>query len=94
MKIKTFSAVAVALLLTTGAYAQETNKEMRKEARAERNARLKEDLKVAGEAVDTTAARIGRGVNKGLDKAENAITSEADKIKAKRRAAKARRDTL
>lgn len=123
MKTKLFSAFALALLLTVGAYAQDSTamskKEMRQQERAERKARVKEDLKntgqnmgdaasevgqgakrkakVAGEAVDTTAHRVGRAVNKGLDKAENAIVTEGDKLKAKRdssRAQKARRDSL
>jgi hypothetical protein len=123
MKTKLFSAFALALLLTVGAYAQDTTamskKEMRQQERAERKARVKEDLKnagqnmgdaaseagqgvkrkakVAGEAVDTTAQKVGREVNKGLDKAENAIVTEGDKLKAKRdssRAQKARRDSL
>ncbi len=96
-----------------------SKKEMRQQERAERKARVKEDLKnagqnmgdaaseagqgvkrkakVAGEAVDTTAQKVGREVNKGLDKAENAIVTEGDKLKAKRdssRAQKARRDSL
>ena len=58
---------------------------------------IKRKAKVAGAAVDTTAQKVGRAVNKGLDKAENAIVTEGDKLKAKRdsaQAAKARRDSL
>ncbi len=58
---------------------------------------IKRKAKVAGAAVDTTAQKVGRAVDKGLDKAENAIVSEADKLKARRdstQAAKARRDSL
>lgn len=123
MKTNLLSAVALSILLTASAYAQDSTavskKEMRKEEKAERKARLKEDIKsvgnttstaaseagqgikrkakVAGEVVDTTAHKIGRSVNKGLDKAESAIVTEGDKLKAKRdssRAAKARRDSL
>lgn len=58
---------------------------------------IKRKAKVAGTAIDTTANRIGRTVNKGLDKAENGIVTEGNKLKAKRdssRAEKARRDSL
>ena len=123
MKTKWISAFALTVLISAGAYAQDTTalskKEIRQQERAERKARVKEDLKNAGqrvgnaatevgkgakekakvadEAVSKGAAKVGSTVNKGLDKAENAIVTEADKIKAKRdssRAEKARRDTL
>ena len=123
MKTKLLSAFALASFITIGAYAQDSTatsaKEMRKQEKAERKARLKNDLKdtgqsisttaseagqgikskakVAGTAVDTTAHRVGRSVNNGLDKAENGIVTEGNKLKAKRdssRAEKARRDSL
>ncbi|GAB3996553.1 hypothetical protein GCM10028807_39420 [Spirosoma daeguense] len=123
MKTKLIGALMLAFCISVGAYAQDSTamskKEMRKQERAERKARVKESLnsagedigdaatemkrgakrkaKVAGEAVDSAATKTGRAVNKGLDKAENAIITEGDKIKAKRdssRAAKAERDTL
>lgn len=116
MKNKLMSAFALTLLLGIGAYAQDTTalskKEIRQQERAERKARVKEDLKnaasetgqtikekakVADEAVSKGAKKVGSTVNKGLDKAENAIVTEGDKLKAKRdssRAEKARRDSL
>ena len=85
-----------------------SKKEMRQQKRAEQKARVKEDLKntgqtikekakVADEAVTKETQKIGTAVNKGLDKAESAIVTEGDKLKAKRdssRAEKARRDSL
>ncbi|GAB3721537.1 hypothetical protein [Spirosoma lituiforme] len=123
MKTKLLSVFALALSLSVGAYAQDSTalskKEIRKQERAERKARVKEDMrnagqnvgnaasetgqaikekaKVADEAVSKGAKKVGETVNKGLDKAENAIVTEGDKIKAKRdssRAEKARRDSL
>ncbi len=123
MNTKWISAFALTLLICSGAYAQDTTalskKEIRQQERAERKARVKEDLKNAGQSVGTAATEVGKGakekakvadeavtkgaknvgstVNKGLDKAENAIVTEADRIKAKRdssKAEKARRDTL
>ncbi|QDK79226.1 hypothetical protein EXU85_11655 [Spirosoma sp. KCTC 42546] len=123
MKTKLLSVFALAMMLTVGAYAQDSTamskKEMRKQEKAERKARLKDDLKntsraagettrevgqgikskakVAGEAIDTTAQRTGRAVNRGLDNASDAISTEARKLKDKRdstRAEKARRDSL
>lgn len=123
MKIKLVSAFAIAALVSIGAYAQESTamsqKEIRRQERAERKARLKEDVKnagqqvgeatkevgkgakekirVANDAVEKGAKKVGETVNKGLDKAENAIVTEGDKLKAKRDSAKvekARRDTL
>lgn len=123
MKIKLVSAFAIAALVSIGAYAQESTamsqKEIRRQERAERKARLKEDVKnagqqvgeatkevgkgakekirVANDAVEKGAKKVGETVNKGLDKAENAIVTEGDKLKARRDSAKvekARRDTL
>ena len=120
MKTQLFSALTLALFLSISAYAQDSTATMsKKEEKAERKARMKQDLKntgqavgetaseagqgikrkakVAGTAVDTAAHRVGRTVNRGLDKAENGIVTEGDKLKAKRdssRAQKARRDSL
>lgn len=123
MKTKLVSVFAFTVLLTAGAYAQDSTamsqKEIRRQERAERKARIKEDvknagqqvgeaaketgkgakekIKVANEAVEKGAKKVGETVNKGLDKAESAIITEGDKLKAKRDSAKvekARRDTL
>ncbi len=123
MKTKLVSAFAIAALVNIGAYAQDSTamsqKEIRRQERAERKARLKEDvknagqqvgeatkevgkgakekIKVANDAVEKGAKKVGETVNKGLDKAENAIVTEGDKLKARRDSAKvekARRDTL
>ncbi|ADB37417.1 hypothetical protein [Spirosoma linguale] len=123
MKTKLVNTLALTLLITVGAYAQDTTglskKEIRQQERAERKARVKGELQNAGQSVGDAAKEVGRGakekakvadeavtkgaqkvgttVNKGLDKAENAIVTEADRIKAKRdsaRTEKARRDTL
>ncbi|MFD2936398.1 hypothetical protein [Spirosoma flavum] len=112
MKTKLVSAFAFTLLLSVGAYAQDSTamskKEIRQQERAERKARVKDDLKNAGqnvkekakvadEAVSKEAKKVGTAVNTGLDKAETGIRAEGDKIKAKRdssRAEKARRDSL
>ena len=121
MRTRIFGALAFAFLFSVGVYAQDTTatmskKEMRQQEKAERKARVKEDLKntgqavgetateagrgikrkakVAGAAVDSAAAKTGRAVNKGLDKAENAIVTEGDKLKAKGDSSKARRDSL
>ncbi|GAB2535240.1 hypothetical protein [Spirosoma aerophilum] len=123
MKKSLLSVLVVTLFLSVGAYAQDTTamsrKEIRQQERAERKARVKEELKNAGQSVGEAAKEVGKGakekakvadeavskgakkvgetVNKGLDKAENAIVTEGDKLKAKRdsaRTEKARRDTL
>ena len=112
MKTKLLSAIALALFFSIGAYAQDSTalskKEIRQQERAERKARVKDDLKNAGqnvkekakvadEAVSKEAKKVGAAVNTGLDKAETGIRAEGDKIKAKRdssRAEKARRDSL
>jgi hypothetical protein len=123
MKKNLLSVFALTLFLGVGAYAQDittmSKKEIRQQERAERKARVKEDLKnasqsvgeaakevgkgakekakVADEAVSKGAKKVGETVNKGLDKAENAIVTEGDKLKAKRdsaRTEKARRDSL
>lgn len=123
MKTRVGTTLVIALLLSAGAYAQDSTalskKEIRQQERAERKARVKSELKNAGQSVGDAAKEVGKGakekakvadeavskgaqkvgttVNKGLDKAENAIVTEGDKLKAKRdsaRAEKARRDSL
>ena len=112
MKTKLVSVFACILLLTAGAYAQDSTtmskKEMRQQKWEKRKANAKEDLKetgqtikdkakVANDAVEKGAQKVGETVNKGLDKAETGLINERDKIRANRdssKAEKARRDTL
>jgi hypothetical protein len=107
MKTKLLSVFALASLLTVSAYAQDntaaSKKELRKQARAQKVANTKADVKEAGQKVGDAAEKVGeevkkdakvvgKAVNKGVDKAGYAIQNEADKLKAKRDSA--RRDTL
>ena len=104
MKTKLLSALSLVLLLTVGAYAQDSTaikKEMRKQERAERKARVKQDVKNTSrkvtDVVDKETKKIGTAVNTGLDKAESAVITEGRKLKNKRDSSqteKAKRDTL
>lgn len=112
MKSKLVPVFVFVTLVSMSGYAQDgtatRTKETRQQERTERKARLKEDLKDAGqevkrkakianEAIEKGAKKVGAAVNTGLDKAENAIVTEADKLKSKRdssKTEKARRDSL
>lgn len=110
MKMNLLSAFVLSMLLTAGAYAQDTTalskKEMRRQERAERKARVKDDLKNAGKGIGNAASEVGQGakrnakvvgeaVSTGAQKVGNAVTDEVDKVKAKRDSARAaKRDSL
>ncbi|GAB3885557.1 hypothetical protein [Spirosoma agri] len=110
MKAKLLSAFALVLMLTVGAYAQDSTamskKEMRKMEKAERKARLKEDMKNTGQSIGETATEVGQGakrkakvageaISNGANKVGDAVTNEVDKVKAKRDSSRAaKRDSL
>ncbi len=110
MKTNVFSALVLVLLMSAGAYAQDstgmTRRELRKQERMERKARVKSSMKETGRNLGDAATEVGRGaketakdagdaINRGVDKAGNAIENEADKVKARREAKRAaKRDTL
>lgn len=110
MKTKIFAGTLVFMLLAIGSYAQTNSspsqKEIRKQERAERKARLKSDVKDAGQAIGGAATEVGQGaketvkaagtaIDRGASKAATAINTEADRIKARRDSSQAaKRDTL
>lgn len=84
MKTKLFSAFALAFMLTVGAYAQDSTatmskKEMRKQEKAERKARLKEDFKNTGRAVGETTREVGQGIKSKAKVAGEAIDTTAQR---------------
>lgn len=103
MKIKFLGSALLLMLLAGSAYAQDvttmSRRELRKQERAERKARVNQNLKAAGRDIGDAATEIGRGaketakdageaIDRGVDKAGTAIEREADKIKARRGDAK------
>lgn len=84
MKSKLVSAIALVLLLTAGAYAQDTTaatkKEMRRQERAERKARVKSNLKEAGHNIGDAASDVGQGAKETAKDAGTAIGTGAKKV--------------
>ena len=84
MKTKLLSALALSLLLTVGAYAQDTmattKKEMRKQEKAERKARMKNDMKDLGQSAGTAASEAGQGMKRKAKVAGAAIDTTAQKV--------------
>ena len=84
MKTKLVGAFALAVLLTTGAYAQDastmTKKEIRQQEKAERKARVKRDLKNAGQHVGDAAEEMGQGVKAKAKVADEAASKGAQKV--------------
>lgn len=87
MKTKLLSAFALALCITAGAYAQDSTamskKEMRQQEKAERKARMKEDLKNTSQAAGETATEVGKGIKRKAKIAGEAIDTTARKVGAK-----------
>ncbi|WP_461147010.1 hypothetical protein [Spirosoma pulveris] len=84
MKTKLVNTIALALLITVGAYAQDTTalskKEIRQQERAERKARVKGELKNAGQSVGDAAKEVGRGAKEKAKVADEAVTKGAQKV--------------
>ena len=84
MKNKLMSAFALTLLLGVGAYAQDTTalskKEIRQQERAERKARVKEDLKNAGQSVGNAASETGQTIKEKAKVADEAVSKGAKKV--------------
>lgn len=79
MKTKIFSALALAFFLSVGAYAQDSSKAVRQQEKAERKARIKEDVKNTGRAIGETADEAGQGIKRKAKAAGVAIDSAAGK---------------
>ncbi|WP_460975614.1 hypothetical protein [Spirosoma knui] len=87
MKTKIVTAFAFALLFSAGAYAQDTTsamtkKEIRRLERAERKAKVKSDLKNAGQHVGDAASELGQGAKENAKEAGQAISTGAKKAGA------------
>ena len=94
MKTKLVCLFSFTMLLTTGAYAQDSTAMSKKEMRRQE---IKRKARVANEGIEKGAKKVGEKVNKGLDKAEAGLINERDKLRAKRdssKAEKARQDSL
>ena len=79
MKKKAFSAFAFAFFLTISAYAQDSSKAIRQQEKAERKARVKEDVKNTGRAIGETADEAGQGIKSKAKAAGAAIDTAASK---------------
>ncbi|GAB2562000.1 hypothetical protein [Spirosoma areae] len=83
MKTNLLAVFALTFLLTAGAYAQDvttmSKKEMRRQERAERKARVKEDLKNAGQNVGDAASEAGQGAKRKAKVAGEAVEKGARK---------------
>lgn len=84
MKTKLLSAFALAILITAGAYAQDSTamskKEMRQQEKAERKARMKDDLKNTSQAAGETVTEVGKGIKQKAKVAGAAIDTTAKKV--------------
>ncbi len=84
MKTKLLSVLALTLLLSVGAYAQDTTamskKELRRQERAERKAQVKSDLKNAGQKVGDAATEVGQGAKEKAKVVGSAVSTEAKKV--------------
>lgn len=84
MKIKVVSVIAFVMLLTAGAYAQDSTatsqKDLRRQERAERKARVKDDLKNAGQQVGEATKEVGKGAKQKIKVANDAVEKGAQKV--------------
>jgi hypothetical protein len=84
MKTHLLSVFALSLLCTVSTYAQDTTalskKEIRQQERAERKARVKEDLRSAGQGVGNAATEVGRGAKEKAKVADEAVSKGAKKV--------------
>lgn len=85
MKTRLIAAFALVTLLTASAYAQDTmpnqtKKEIRRQERAERKARVKGDLKEAGQHIGDAATEVGKSAKEDAKEAGQAIGTTAKKV--------------
>jgi hypothetical protein len=87
MKSNLVGALSLMLFLSISAYAQDTTaamskKELRRQERAERKARVKSDLKNAGQRVGDAATELGQGAKENAKEAGQKISTGAKKAGA------------
>lgn len=96
MKTNLLSTLAVGMLITVSAHAQDNTtsaeREARRQVRQQKIENSKGELKEMGKKVGTEATELGRETKEKAKKAGDAIERKVDERKAKR--GTARRDTL
>ena len=84
MKTKLVSVFALITLLGASAYAQDSTalsqKEIRRQERAERKARVKDDIKNAGQQVGEATKEVGKGAKQKIKVANDAVEKGAKKV--------------